>query len=70
LIPKKTPVIDSSLLPELPRIEMSTVANYERIPKHTLSQVSAKIKACINASCDQLVLNRQHSEPLMRQSLF
>lgn len=70
LIPKKTPVIDSSLLPELPRIEMSTVANYERIPKHTLSQVSAKIKACINASCDQLVSNRQHSEPLMRQSLF
>ncbi|MFK3798546.1 LysR family transcriptional regulator [Pseudomonas sp. NPDC088444] len=70
LIPKTTPIINSPLLPSLPRIELRTLSNYERIPRFTLSQVSEKIKTAINESCDVLNASREEPEPRLRQQLF
>lgn len=51
-VPKTTPVIHSSLLPALPRIEISTVANTQRIPKRVLEQILSSVHACVNKACD------------------
>ncbi|WP_314915859.1 LysR family transcriptional regulator [Pseudomonas helleri] len=51
-VPKAIPVIHSSLLPALPRIEISTVANTQRIPKRVLEQISSCVQKCVNKVSD------------------
>lgn len=51
-VPKAIPVIHSSLLPALPRIEISTVSNTQRIPKRVLEQISSIVQKCVNKACD------------------
>lgn len=51
-VPKAIPVIHSSLLPALPRIEISTVTNTRRIPKRVLGQISTNVQKCVNEACN------------------
>ena len=51
-VPKAIPVIHSSLLPALPRIEISTVMNTRRIPKRVLEQISTNVQKCVNEACN------------------
>lgn len=50
-VPKAIPIIHSSLLPALPRIEISTVSNTQRIPKQVLEQISSRVQICIDKVC-------------------
>lgn len=50
-VPKAIPIIHSSLLPALPRIEISTVSNTQRIPKRVLEQISSSVQICVNKVC-------------------
>lgn len=60
-VPKATPVIHSSLLPPLPRIEISTVMNSQRIPKRLLEQISSIIQTCVNDACEDHRAKRERS---------
>lgn len=51
-VPQAIPVIHSSLLPPLPRIEISTVVNTQRIPKPVLDQIALSIQTCVNNACE------------------
>jgi DNA-binding transcriptional LysR family regulator len=51
-VPKAISVIHSSLLPALPRIEISTLANTRRIPKRVVEQIFSSVQMCVNNVCD------------------
>lgn len=72
-VPKATPIIYSSMLPALPRIEISTVANTQRIPNRVLEQISSSIQTCVNKSCEireQKANVAPHTSPNMIESLM